>query len=502
MFNNRFLIPIITAVSAITIGGAALAYNMSKPKENKIVQNASISSIVSATSSQSSASNISKNSSSISNSNSSTSSTSSNNSSNQIESKDNENKTENQNQAVAQEVANLNNSEAKSKQYGDYKSTDNCSLPDKAGFDVLLTQKGCLYFNQKIDTENGPRLSNINFNPKVRAKLMKALQDIAGIEYDQNYEKFYNKFPNVEIMQRIMASQKEIYIGFVDFPPDFRGDGSNYGTHYKLFEDRNGNWSYQKYNLEDELKCTLSPTITTQIIRTQYRCLEFPKDLFSDPSYSFLNSFGAKNKSKLQEAVIQATVEFYEANYGHALVQFPNISVINQYPGNQITFILSDSLPNCSNCDGNAMTGYYFEQNLDGSWRYENKVNAVTPLINNCPEPFPDTQSLITGECYKVQIGIVQIKSESERRLFVNDNGWIKYAGADFFTNNKSDVDFSKAPNVYATKFNFINDNKVEFELGMPNSYLKKPNSPDLIKIYTLEFFDGNIPVWQITSIR
>ena len=392
MFNNRFLIPIIAAVSAITIGGAALAYNMSKPKENKVVQNNVTNSIISATSSQSSVSSTSKN--TTTNSSSSTSSSNSSNSNSnadQTESKNNENKTENQNQAAANEVANLNNgnnnSKTQTKQFSDYKPADNCSLPDKDGFDVLLTNKGCLYFEQKFERQGYPWQWSQDFKAKDRAKLTKALQDIAGIQYDKYVGQMRNKNATLEIRGYNGNGQNSIAIGFNDQGPDIATDWFNYAAYYNLNEGQNGNWSYGEFDPMAKYGCTLSPTPTTQIVQTQYRCLEFPKDMFSDSNYSFLNSFGARNKSKLQEAVIQATVEFYEANYPRSLVKFPNIKTI-EGGDKTIYFNLSDTPVDCNDCGSspiNAYKFYKFSEQQNESWTFTFEVCQSVPDEVNYP---------------------------------------------------------------------------------------------------------------------
>ena len=149
MFNNKFFIPFIVTLSAITIGGAALAYNMSKPKESKISQNTSISSIVSATSSHSSVSTISKNSSSTSIL-SSTNSSNNSSSTTKTESKPEDTNLENQNQAVAQEVANLNYAENKATSNQKLKVNIVCDQKSDDYGEVLYSNKGCFYFSTRI----------------------------------------------------------------------------------------------------------------------------------------------------------------------------------------------------------------------------------------------------------------------------------------------------------------------------------------------------------------
>ena len=124
---------------------------MSKPKENKIVQNTTTSSIISSVSSQSSVSTISKNSSSSVNSSlSSSNSLVTISSQNKIESNSEDSRPENQNQAVDQEVANLNFAENKPTESQKLKVNIVC---DQKSYDygkVLYTEKGCFYFSTRI----------------------------------------------------------------------------------------------------------------------------------------------------------------------------------------------------------------------------------------------------------------------------------------------------------------------------------------------------------------
>ncbi len=159
-------------------------------------------------------------------------------------------------------------------------------------------------------------------------------------------------------------------MGFVDFPADFRGDGYNYSASFNLYEDQGGNWSYEQFEniFYIDGECTIQPTATTQIIQTKYRCIEFPIDMFSDSSYSFLNSFGATNKLELQATVIKATVDFYETNYIRSNEKLPALSFKN-VSDKQIYFQLGE-LPDCTRCDGTPYITYEFKQNSNGTWEY------------------------------------------------------------------------------------------------------------------------------------
>lgn len=213
---------------------------------------------------------------------------------------------------------------------------------------------------------------------KDRVKLTKALQDIAGIQYDKYYDQLINKKAGLEIRgYSDKIGTKSIVVGFnVQKPEIVRSDWFDFATYFNLYEDQNGNWSYQEYDQSLLNGCTLKPTATTQIIQTRFRCLEFPIDMYNDPKFGWISSFNPRDKPVLQQAIINATVEFYEANYPRSFSQFPTIT-IEKYSRNQIYFELSDTPADIINRNSKTSKIYEFYQDNYGSWTYGEEAKAA-----------------------------------------------------------------------------------------------------------------------------
>jgi hypothetical protein len=390
MFSKKYLIPLIITLAAVTIGGSALAYNNFKPKNEVAKLTTTSLSSSSPVSKSESSSTISKSSQvSVSSTSSTISQNSSSANSSQSEIKKVPVEVEKSEQVAINQAKGSPeiNSQPLTKVTKNIPS-ENCTLPDLAGYDVLQTQKGCLYFKQNFEGNNYAWEWSPEFVAKDRLKLTKALQDIAAIQHDKYYDQLVFKNASMEIRGYVNSDngQRSIALGFHDQQyRNFAGDWFDYAEYFNLYEDRNGNWSFEGYDPNALRGCTLKPIETTQIIQTRFRCLEFPIDMYNDPKFDWISSFNPRDKPVLQQAIINATVEFYEANYPRSLSQFPTIT-IEKYSNNQIYFELSDTPVDIISRSGKTSKIYEFYQDNYGSWSYgeEAKIAKLKQKQTKC----------------------------------------------------------------------------------------------------------------------
>jgi hypothetical protein len=222
MFSKKYLIPLIVTLAAVTIGGGALAYNNFKPK-NEVAKltttSLSSSSLVSKSESSNSTSKIS----SVSSTGSIISQGSSSSNSSQTEVKKVPVEVESPPQEEPSETkSNTTRGSQPLTKVTKNIPSDNCTLPDLAGYDVLLTQKGCLYFKQ-FDDESYAKTFSLRFVNQYKPQLTKILQDIAGIHYDKYFYQIKNKKAFVEIKNYGKETGGNVIIAGFSEESEFKG---------------------------------------------------------------------------------------------------------------------------------------------------------------------------------------------------------------------------------------------------------------------------------------
>lgn len=198
----KLLIPIIVAVSAITIGGAAVAYNISKPKESLMTQSSKpITSLTENKIVSSTLSTNSKSSSSILNSSSNSSMSSSSDQTKKSEPKvELETEPKNQNLAVTQEVERLNAGAkeiilTKSKVEKNKPFCSPKTFPDDDYGKIEYTDKGCFNFSTRS-------MCDFDNNSQAIIELKQDLIDEAKYQFNKFADKIVDEVKSVNMACR------------------------------------------------------------------------------------------------------------------------------------------------------------------------------------------------------------------------------------------------------------------------------------------------------------
>jgi hypothetical protein len=291
MFSKKYLTPLIITLAAVTIGGAALAYNNFKPKNEVTKLTTTSSSSSSLVSKSEGSSTISKNS-SVSSTSSTISQSSSSSKSSQTEIKKVPVEVESPVQKEPSETKSnpIQGSQPLAKVTKNIPS-DDCTLPDLAGYDVLLTEKGCLYFKQKFEGNNYAWEWSPEFVAKDRSKLTKTLQDIAGIQYDKYIDQMRNKNSSLVIRSYVdNIGLKTIVVGFDDPLPGIARDWFDYEQYFVMLESESGEWLYIAQRKWEDYNCKLSGGDITTLITVYQDCILFSERYACDKVGNLLDS--------------------------------------------------------------------------------------------------------------------------------------------------------------------------------------------------------------------